>query len=146
MATLPRIAARTPVRLPSANHIPRTLLAALALLVVAAVGLLQVMQTSQAATAGYEFGALETDRRDLSAQVRSLEAQIAQSANEGQMRELAMARLGMVPATPSVGIKVDAAAPSRVTLPERYVVRPQPTPLPPLSWWESLLRFVPGFK
>ena len=59
MATLPRVAQRAPVRLPSTGHIPRTLLAGLALLVAAAVGLLQVMQTSEAATAGYQLRALE---------------------------------------------------------------------------------------
>lgn len=146
MATLPRIAERAPLRLPSAGRIPRTLLAAIALLFAAAVGVLQVMQTSEAATAGYQLRTLERERADLSAQVRSLEAQIAQTANEGHMRELAMARLGMVPATNKVTIKVDAEAPALPALPERYVVRPQSTPLPRMAWWEQILRFLPGFN
>jgi cell division protein FtsL len=146
MAALPRIAERAPVRLPNAGRIPLTLLAAIALLVVAAVGVLQVMQTSQAATAGYELGALEAERADLSAQVRALEAQIAQSANEGQMRDLAIARLGMVPPAQTVRVTVGATAPALPALPERYVVRPQPTPLPPPSWWEQILKVLPGFN
>lgn len=146
MATLPRIAERAPLRLPSAGRIPRTLLAAIALLFAAAVGVLQVMQTSEAATAGYQLRTLERERADLSAQVRSLEAQIAQTANEGHMRELAMARLGMVPAINKVTIKVDAEAPALPALPERYVVRPQSTPLPRMAWWEQILRFLPGFN
>jgi hypothetical protein len=146
MATLPRIAQRAPVRLPSTGHIPRTLLAGLALLFAATVGLLQVLQTSEAATAGYQLRALERERADLSAQVRSLEAQIAQTANEGHMRELAMARLGMVPAANKVTVKVDAEAPALPALPERYVVRPQSTPLPRMAWWEQILRFLPGFN
>ena len=31
-------------------------------------------------------------------------------------------------------------------LPERYVVRPQSTPLPRMAWWEQILQFLPGFN
>jgi hypothetical protein len=132
--------------LPRLGRIPRTLIAASALLVVAAVGVFQVMQTSNTATTGYELRALERQREDLSAQIRTLEAQIAQSAGEGQMRELAMARLGMVPAQDVVRITVDVPAPAVPALPERYVVRPQPSTPPPAAWWEQLLTRIPGFE
>ena len=78
--------------------------------------------------------------------MRALEADIAQTSGEGQLRERAMRRLGMVPATNSVRITVDTPAPALPALPERYVVRPQPAPAPPLAWWEQLLRWVPGFN
>jgi hypothetical protein len=137
---------RAPAVLPHPGRIPRTLLAAFALLIVAAVGVFQVLQTSNAATAGYELRTLERERADLSAQVRSLEAQIAQSAGEGQLRELAMARLGMVPATQTVRVAVDVPAPALPALPERYVVRPLPSQPPPEAWWEQLVRKMPGFE
>ncbi len=136
---------RAPIALPRPGPIPRTLLAASALLVVAAVGVFQVLQTSNAATSGYELRALERERADLGAQVRTLEAQIAQSAGEGQLRELAIARLGMVPAKDSLRIEVDVPAPALPALPERYVVRPQPSQPPPASWWEQALSMLPGF-
>jgi hypothetical protein len=132
--------------LPRLGPLPRTLIAASALLVVAAVGVFQVLQTSNAATAGYELRALERQRDDLNAQIRTLEAQIAQSAGEGQVRELAMARLGMVPAQNAVRISVDVPAPAVPALPERYIVRPQPSAPPPAAWWEQLLDKVPGFE
>lgn len=146
MATLARTAERTTVALPRAPRVSRTLLAGVALLAAAAVGLLQVLQTSHAATAGYELRALERERADLSAQVRLLEADIASTAGEGQLRELAMRRLGMVAPQATVRIALDVPAPALPALPERYVVRPQPTAPPPLAWWEQLLRRVPGFR
>jgi cell division protein FtsL len=140
------VAEQASAALPRLGPIPRTLLAASALLVVAAVGVFQVLQTSKAATTGYELGTLERQRDDLNAQIRTLEAQIAQSAGEGQVRELAMARLGMVPAQDVVRITVDVPAPAVPALPERYVVRPQPSAPPPAAWWQQLLEQVPGFE
>jgi hypothetical protein len=151
MAAVPRYADRRferalPLSVPRPSRIPRTLLAALALLVVAAVGVLQVLQTSNAATAGYELRSLEREGTRLSAEVRALEADIAQGANQGSLRDLAMARLGMVPMKDATRIAIDVPAPALPTLPERYVVRPQPTEPPPLAWWEQVLRRVPGFS
>ena len=140
------IAEQAAAALPRLGPIPRTLLAGSALLIVAAVGVFQVLQSSNAATAGYELRALERERDDLNAQIRTLEAQIAQSAGEGQVRELAMARLGMVPAQDVVRIAVDVPAPAVPALPERYVVRPQASAPPPPAWWEQLLEYVPGFE
>jgi cell division protein FtsB len=149
MATLARTAQRTTVTLPQAarvSRIPRTLLAAIALLLAATVGLLQVLQTSHAATAGYELRTLESERSALSAQVRLLEAEIASTAAEGKTREQAVQRLGMVPAKETVHITVDTPAPAQPALPNRYVVRPQATEPPPLAWWEQFLQYVPGFR
>ena len=145
MATSARFAQRVPAALPNGGHIPRTLIASVALMVVVAVGVLQVLQTSNAATAGYELRALERERADVGAQVRLLEAQIAQTAGEGQLRELAIARLGMVPAKDAVHVAVDTPAPAVAALPERYVVRPQPTEPSRLALWEQALRWLPGF-
>lgn len=58
-----------------------------------------------------------------------------------------MARLGMVPATNKVTVKVDAEAPALPALPERYVVRRNPRPLPRMARrGERSLRFLPGFN
>ena len=150
MATLARTTQRATVTLPqtarAATRIPRTLLAAVALLLAAAVGLLQVLQTSHAATAGYELRTMERERSALSAQGRLLEAEIASTAAEGKTREQAIQRLGMVPAKQTLHITVDTPAPAQPALPKRYVVRPQPTEPPPLAWWEQLLQYVPGFQ
>jgi cell division protein FtsL len=116
------------------------------LLIVAAVGLLQVLQTSRAATAGYELRALENERQTLSAEVRLLESEIAQQARVDQVRRTAIERLGMVPPEQTVHITVDTPAPASMPLPERYIVDPQPIEPPSLSIWEQLLRKLPGFN
>jgi cell division protein FtsL len=151
MATLPQIrsrqaAERSVPRIIRPGHLPGTLIAGLALLVLAAVGLLQVLQTSRAATAGYELRALEDQRQALSAEVRLLEAEVAQQVRVEQIRKTAIERLGMVPPQQTLHITVDRPAPASMPLPERYVVDPQPLKAPSLSIWEQLLRRLPGFN
>lgn len=141
----PRPAARGVPRVSRPRHLSGTLIAAVALLALAAVGLLQVLQTSRAATAGYQLTELENERQTLSAEVRLLEGNIAQSARSDQVRFQAIARLGMVPPAQTLHIQVDTPAPASMPLPERYVVDPEPLPVPSLSVWEQLLRRLPGF-
>jgi cell division protein FtsL len=150
MATLPHIrprpAEQVSPRIARPGHLPGTLIAGIALLIVAAVGLLQVLQTSRATTAGYELRALENERQTLSAQVRLLESEIAQQARVEQIRKTAVERLGMAPPQRTLHITVDTPAPASMPLPERYVVDPQPLQPPSLSVWEQLLRRLPGFN
>jgi cell division protein FtsL len=149
MASIPQIrraAEGTVPRIARPRQLPGTLIAGLALLIVAAVGLLQVLQTSRAATAGYELRALENERQTLSAEVRLLESEIAQQARVDQVRRTAIERLGMVPPEQTVHITVDTPAPASMPLPERYIVDPQPIESPSLSIWEQLLRKLPGFN
>jgi len=152
MATLPQIGPRRSGRTVPApriarpGHLPGTLIAGVALLALAAVGLLQVLQTSRAATAGYELRALENERATLSAEVRLLESNIAQQVRVDQVRKAAVERLGMVPPEQTLHIAVDAPAPASMPLPERYVVEPQPLEAPSLSIWEKFLRTLPGFN
>lgn len=150
MAVLPQIGSRgVPRSTPSVSRprrLPGTLIAGIALLVLALVGLLQVLQTSRAATAGYELRALENERQTLSAEVRLLESEIAQQTRVEQIRRTAVERLGMVPPQHTLRVDVDATAPASMPLPERYVVAPQRIETPPLSLWERLLRRLPGFN
>ncbi|MEZ4552393.1 MAG: hypothetical protein AB7L91_11080 [Dehalococcoidia bacterium] len=150
MATLPQVrppqGQRVAPRFARPRHISGTLLAGIAVLVVAGVGLLQVLQTSRAATAGYELRTLENERQTLSAEVRLLEAEIAQQTRVEQVRRTAIDRLGMVPPQHTIHIAVGVTAPSSVPLPERYVVQPQRIQTPPLSIWERFLRRLPGFN
>ena len=115
---------------------------------VAALGLFQVMQTSRQATLGYELRALELERAQLAAEVRLLEASVAQQARLEQVHELAVTRLGMVrpDEDDSVRVRVDVPAPTLIPMPERYV-RPAPV-LQPLEreWWEQLLSLLPAFE
>jgi cell division protein FtsL len=151
MASIPQLrpraaAERAVPRIARPRRLPGTLIAGFALLIVAAVGLLQVLQTSRAATAGYELRTLENERQALAAEVRLLEAEIAQQVRVEQIRKVAVERLGMVPPQQTLNITVNRPAPASMPLPERYVVDPQPLESPSLSIWEQLLRRLPGFN
>ena len=146
MATLARpqerpLPRRGAVRVP---RFPTLLVSALLLAAVGGVGLLQVLQTSRAASMGYELTALERERAQLSAEVRLLEAGIAQAIHVDHIRQEAIARLGMVRPEQTLQVSVSAPAPRVVPLPERYVAEVEPPPaLEQRSWWENLLRAAP---
>ena len=127
------------------RRISATMIVALAMLTVAAVGLTQVLQTSHVAEVGYQLRALEDERTELDAQVRLLEARLAGSSNLERIREQAETRLGMVPAEDDLSITVNVPAPDVVPLPRRYVDTPEQLTLPESTWWEELIGTLPGF-
>lgn len=126
------------------QRISRTMLAGLALLTVAGVGIFQVLQTSNVASTGYEVRRLEGERTDLDAEIRLLEAQLASSANLEYLRKTASERLGMTPATNRLRISVDTPAPDVVPLPRRYVPVVEEQPAPERSWWDTFIDAIPG--
>jgi len=126
-------------------RIPGLLLIAIALLAVSTVGVVQVLQTSQAATAGYELSALEVQAGQLSAEIRQLEADAARSSRLESVYAIATQRLGMVPPEETMRVAVDASAPRVVPLPERFVQRPPEPEHPGASWWSRLLETISTF-
>lgn len=124
----------------------RTLMVALALMGVGALGTLQVLQSSQVAGVGYEIRALESERSDLSAAVAQLEAQVATRSNLEHIHSEAVDRLGMVRPDETMTVSVDVPAPPVVPLPRRYVTPAEPTELAQPDWLEHLLGTLPGFN
>lgn len=144
----PRVAGRA---LPTGWGVVRrrlsaTTIVAVAMLAIAVAGLVQVLQTSRVAEMGYHLRALETERTELDAQIRLLEARLAGSSNLEWLREQAQTRLGMVPAEEQLSITVGVPAPNVVPLPRRYVVVPERTAPPEPSWWEELIGTIPGLN
>jgi hypothetical protein len=114
---------------------------------VGGVGLLQVFQTSRAASMGYELTALERERAQLSAEVRLLEAEIAQAIHVDHIRQEATTRLGMVRPQQTIQVAVSAPAPRVVPLPERYIAPVEAPPAPKQhAWWENLLLGAPWIE
>jgi cell division protein FtsL len=145
MVTAPRTAARPAV--PTlATRIPVIFLAMLLLTVVTLTGLLQVLQSSRTSTIGYEMRQFEVERATLSAEVRLLEAEIAQISVIDQIRQQAIERLGMVEPEQTLQIAVTTPAPTRIPVPERYISWDPASPLAPAAWWEQLLNRLPGFN
>ncbi len=123
-----------------------TMIVAVAMLAIAAAGLIQVLQTSHVAEVGYQLRALEVERTELDAQIRLLEARLAESSNLERIREQAQTRLGMVPAEDDLSITVNVPAPDVVPLPRRYVDTPEQLAVPQATWWEELIGTLPGFN
>lgn len=128
------------------KRISGTMIVALALLAVASAGIFQVLQSSRVAEVGYALGDLEQERESLDAQIRLLEARLAQSSNLEHLHEQAVGRLGMVPAEDTLHITVTVPAPEVVPLPRRYVASPEHGQAPEPAWWEELIGSIPGFN
>ena len=143
MVAVPRIAERAAT--PLAPRVPLFLFGALLLAAAGAVGVFQVLQTSRAASMGYELRLLQQEREALAAEVRLLEAEIALLAGAGEVRERATGELGMVPPGETIRVSVSVPAPSVVPMPERYVEAASPAVAAEAAWWERLLGGIPGF-
>jgi hypothetical protein len=116
---------------------------ALAFGAVALLGLLQVIQTSDATSTSYTIRRLEQDQRDWSAQVHSLEAEVATLASLERVGREARGRLGMVPAEKVLYLEVDVPPPRQQLLPRRFSASELSVDEPGTSWWQALLKLLP---
>lgn len=123
---------------------PRLLIVSVALLAVASLGLLQVLQTSRVANIGYALRDLESERTTLVKDVRQLEAAVADRSRIELIESDAIGRLGMARPEEFVRITLGVPAPASVPLPARYLPAEQPVETLPVRWWERLLRVLPG--
>lgn len=128
------------------RRLPGLLLASLALAAVAGVGLLQVLQSSRAASAGYEIRRLEDRRDELNAQIRLLEVEVANMSHSDRIYQQATTRLGMVPVERTMRVAVGVPAPRVAPLPERYVPAIEVIGPLPQPWWIGLLESVLGTR
>jgi hypothetical protein len=113
---------------------------------VAGVGLLQVLQSSRAASAGYEIRRLEDRRDELRSQTRLLEVEVANMAQADRIRQQATTRLGMVPAERSMRVAVGVPAPRVAPLPERYIPAITLAAPPVTPRWSLLLEKLLGTR
>jgi cell division protein FtsL len=134
-------------RLASHSTIPRTVLLGFVLLMLGALGVLQVLQTSQVATLGYDLSALEFERAQLQAEIRQLEASIANEGTQAAARHRAEQGLAMVPAEPAFRVSVEESAPAGATVPRRFIEPAETTATETVresAWWERLLAQLLG--
>jgi cell division protein FtsL len=110
---------------------------------IAAVCLLQVVQTSDATTSGYNLMDLERQRLDRQAQVHELEAEIAGLTSMQRIEQGARGRLGMVPPEQVLTLEVHKEPPAQQLVPQRYLTE-QP-PAEGSSWQSRLLRLLPFY-
>jgi len=116
-----------------------------AFLVVALIGLLQVVQTSNATTTGYSLDRLEQQRLDYQAQVHQLEADVASLTSMERIEAEARGRLGMVPAENVINLEVHKQPPEQQLIPRRFAPQPEASAPTAEPWWQSLLRLLPFY-
>ncbi len=118
----------------------------LTLSAVAALGLLQVLQTSHVASAGFELRTLQAERTTLQSEIRLLEAAVAERSQLELLRTEAIERLGMVEPAQTLHVTIDEPAPNGVPLPRRYVDEAPLIETEPVPWWVPFLERIPGFE
>jgi cell division protein FtsL len=120
---------------------PRRAIAA-AMIVVVAIALLQVAQSSGFAHTGQTMQRLEQEKVDLTAQVHALEAEVAALSSLERTERAARERLGMVPARTTDYLNVNLPAPTGVLLPRPLAATPTPDERPD-NWWQAVVRALP---
>lgn len=142
MSALDRLIARPlPRPLPRLTGVRPVLL--FAFLVIAAVGIVQVSQTSNATTNGYTLQRLDQERFDKQAEVHQLEAEVALLTSIDRIDKEARGRLGMVPADTVMTLEVHKQPPEQQLVPPRFISTSKPTTVETRSWWQKLLGMVP---
>jgi hypothetical protein len=135
---------------PATSALPQTLRLPLSgraaivagLVVLGLLGLLPLLESSHATTAGFTVGELEAQRDGLRAEVSNLETEVAGYAALDYVEGEATTRLGMVPPTQRLFVSVDEPAPRLDSVPWRY--RPQAVAEDGDSspWWQELAGFL----
>jgi len=118
---------------------------ALAFGAVALLGLLQVIQTSDATSTGYNISRLEQERLDWSAQVHRLEAEVASLTSLERVEREARGRLGMVPAETVLYLEVEVTPPRQQRIPRRFLTSEPGVGAAGTPWWEALLKLLPFY-
>jgi len=140
VSAIDRPLARTSFRLWSLRRI-----LALAFGAVALLGLLQVIETSDATSTGYTIRRLDQERLDLAAQVHGLEAEVASLTSLERVEREARGRLGMVPAENVLYLEVDTPPPRQQPVPRRLSGSDDSAAESGTSWWQALLKALPFY-
>jgi hypothetical protein len=111
------------------------------------IGLLQIIQTSQATTANYQIQKLEQQKLELGAQVQQLEAEVAGLSSITRI-EAESNRMGLQKpqAVQAVEVNVPVEDASVNHLPTRFAPEVQAEPKASggdSPWWRDLLRRLP---
>lgn len=140
MSAIDRPLTQTSLRLWSLRRI-----LALAFGAVALLGLLQVIETSDATSTGYNISLLEQERLDWSARVHRLEAEVASLTSLERAEREARGRLGMVPAEKVLYLEVDVPPPRQERIPRRFLTSEPGAGAAGTPWWEALLELLPFY-
>jgi len=117
---------------------------AAALAAVALAAMIQVVQSSDATTRGYQVQQLERRRLELEARVHEKEAEVAFLSSLDRVEREARTRLGMVPAEQRLYMQMSEPVPREQLLPTRFLPPAEAAPAGGgRPWWRRLLDRLP---
>ena len=144
MATLDRLS--PPVSAPIAPAWTPRRAIAVALTLVAAIALIQVLQSSSIAHSAQGMRLLELRKSILQAEIHQLEADIAVLSSLDRIERSARDRLGMTPAENVTYLSVSVPASAGLLLPRPLspvALDSETTGSDSESWWQALVRALP---
>jgi cell division protein FtsL len=124
------------------------LLVAVAAIVI--VALLQLVQTSDAATSNFAIQQLEREKLELRTRTSQLEAEIAALSSLSRIEQEARERLGLEPAAAQQSLQVNVPWPGadQQLLPTRFAPDEEPEVVEQSDgsgWWRDLLGLLPFY-
>jgi len=144
MAILNRTIAQSQAKAAGPSLRIAPLLAAAGLMIVA-IAVLQLYQTSRATTASFNMQQLEQQKLELDTSVRQLEAEVAALSSLRRIEQEA-GRLGLQPAQVRSSVQVNVAPPPEgVGLPTRYEPKTEEAEVGEhdAPWWHKLRKLLP---
>ncbi len=148
MAVLNRPFARVPATASTSLRVgPVLAVAAVAIVIVA---LLQVVQTSDAASSNFAIQQLEQEKLELRTRTSQLEAEIAALSSLSRIEQEARERLGLEPAAAQQSLQVNVPWPGadQQLLPTRFAPAEEPEVVEQSDgsgWWRDLLELLPFY-
>jgi len=111
---------------------------------VVVIGLVQIVQTSDATSTSFSIQRLDQERLDWQTRVQQLEAQVAALSSLNRVEQEARGRLGMVPAAARESVQVNLPAPEQPLLGgDRAAHAGAEGDKDASSWWQELLKLLP---
>ena len=116
--------------------------------IVVALALWQVAQSSDAATTSFTIQRLERERLQLQARVHALEAEVAYLSSLARIETEARGRLGLVKPERREIITIDVPPPeAQHPIPTRFLPDPEPSmDVPSAPWWKRVLDRINPFS
>ncbi|MEX0786010.1 MAG: hypothetical protein WD939_05185 [Dehalococcoidia bacterium] len=117
---------------------------------IVVIGLLRIVQTSQATTASFAVADLQQEKLELETSVRQMEAEVANLSSLARIERDA-ARLGLAPAVAFDALTINVAWPeaSEALLPTRFAPEESEVAVDDhaggSAWWEDLLESLPFY-
>ncbi len=148
MAVLNRPFDRIPATASTSLRVGPVLLVAVVAIVV--VALLQLVQTSDAATSNFAIQKIEQERLELRTRTSQLEAEIAALSSLSRIEQEARERLGLEPAAAQQSLQVNVPWPGadQQLLPTRFAPDEEPEVVEQSdgsAWWRDLLELLPFY-